>query len=85
MKWTTNKTDVFAPPVGEKFSRTIKDNVGQTRRQQGFNLTFTNDNGSNLTSILQVKATDVVGVQVNCTVGMGETKSVTPWLAGTYM
>lgn len=82
VKWTTSKTDVFAPPVGKKFSGEL-DHVGESRLKDGFILTFTNDDEDNFTSILQVNATNVNGIQVNCTVGMGETKFVTPRLAGT--
>ena len=71
---------MFDSPDGTTFIIGL-DVVNSNRSANGFLLTFLNDSVDNLTTILQVSATDVAGVQVSCFIG-GVTYSTTPDLAG---
>ena len=82
VRWTTNKTGVFDPPTGVTFSADL-DDVGTNRTEGGFTVVLVNKSMSNFTSSLQVNGSDVVGVQVSCSIG-GVTDIITPQLAGTF-
>ena len=82
VRWTTNKAGAFDSPDGATFISGL-DVVNSTRSANGFLLTFLNNSVDNLTTILQVSATEVAGVQVSCLIG-GVTYSTTPDLAGEF-
>ena len=82
MRWTTNKTGVFVPPIGATFIADF-DNVGDSHTQGGFTVVLVNKTMNNFISTLQVNTSDVVGVQVSCSIG-GVTDIITPQLAGDF-
>ena len=83
MRWTTNKTGVFDDMGGVTFISGAAP-VGSVNNQGGFNVTFVNDSMNNFTTTLQVKAMDVNGVHVDCTIGTGgsATSTTIPRIAG---
>ena len=80
VRWTTDKTGVFVPPTGVTLVADF-DNIGDSHTQGGFTVVLVNKTMSNFISTLQVDSSDVVGVQVSCSIG-GVTDIITPQLAG---